>query len=84
MRDKIANPAEFQILKIQIKKIYKGVTLTLKPLAISLSLLENGEGKGITIYIVPEDFPAFDSPRYDMVQRTCSIYSGFSWHICSN
>jgi hypothetical protein len=40
--------------------------------------------KGITIYIVPKDFPAFDSAHYDMVQRTCSIYSVFSWHTCSN
>ena len=40
--------------------------------------------KGITICIVPKDFPAFDSANYDMVQRTRSINSGFSWHVCSN
>jgi hypothetical protein len=40
--------------------------------------------KGITIGIVSKNFPAFDSAHYDMVQRTCSINSGFSWHVCSN
>jgi len=30
--------------------------------------------KGITILFVPEDFPAFDSAIYDMVQRTGSMH----------
>jgi len=30
--------------------------------------------KGITIFIIPEDFPAFDSANYDMVQRTGSMH----------
>jgi hypothetical protein len=29
--------------------------------------------KGITIFIVPKDFPAFDSANYDMVQCTRSM-----------
>jgi len=40
--------------------------------------------KGITIFIVPKDFPALDSANYDMVQGTGSINSGFSWHTCSD
>jgi hypothetical protein len=36
--------------------------------------------KGVTIGIVPKDFPALDSTHDDVVKRTRSINSGFSWH----
>ena len=36
--------------------------------------------KGVEIGIVPNDFSALDSPHDDVVKRTRSINSGFSWH----
>jgi hypothetical protein len=36
--------------------------------------------KGVTIGIVPKDFPALDCTHDDVVKRTRSINSGFSWH----
>jgi hypothetical protein len=36
--------------------------------------------EGITISIVPENFPAFDSAHNNMVQRPWGINSGFPWH----
>jgi hypothetical protein len=37
--------------------------------------------KGVTIGIVPKDFPTLDSTHDDVLKRTRSINSGFSWHI---
>jgi len=36
--------------------------------------------KGVAIGIVPKDFSALDSTHDDVVKRTRSINSGFSWH----
>ena len=36
--------------------------------------------KGVTIGIVPKDFPALNSTHDDVVKRARSINSGFSWH----
>jgi len=36
--------------------------------------------KGVAIGIVPKDFSALDSSHDDVVKRTRSINSGFSWH----
>jgi hypothetical protein len=40
-------------------------------------------GKGISIGIVTENFPSFDSVYNNMVQRCRGINSGFPWHFCS-
>jgi len=36
--------------------------------------------KGVAIGFVPKDFSALDSTHDDVVKRTRSINSGFSWH----
>ena len=36
--------------------------------------------KSVTIGIISEDFPTFDSPHDDVMQATRCINSGFSWH----
>jgi len=40
--------------------------------------------KGITIGIVPKDFPALDSTHDDVLKCARSINSGFSWHTKTN
>jgi hypothetical protein len=37
--------------------------------------------KIIPVDVVQENFPSFDPPAYDVVQRTGGIYSGFSGHL---
>jgi hypothetical protein len=40
--------------------------------------------KGLTVRIVPKDFAALDSAYNDVVKRTRSINSGFSWYTNLN
>jgi hypothetical protein len=40
--------------------------------------------KGVAVGIVPKDFAALDSAHNDVLKRTGSINSGFSWHTNLN
>jgi hypothetical protein len=49
-----------------------------------LALLTKSPHKIVSISIIPENIPAFDSARHNVTKRAWGIYSGFSWHIDLN